>query len=865
MNIDIDNIVDYKLAYAGIEKAKISGDGLIGLCPFHHDTNASFSVNLNNGMYKCFSCGAEGNYVKFVAEQKGLSTKDAYLSILQAHGITEDSVKVAGKSRSVCTDSYTIEDYAREKQLPAAWLKENWGFREGTDKKVGSYISMPYFNENQEQACFRKRYPKGASQRFAWSNGAKGNLVLYGIWLLEKIREEGYVILCEGESDTQTLWHLGFPALGVPGATTFKPEWAADLAGLKLYLHIEPDQGGQTFRAAMLKKLSAGEFLGEVATFSCGPTGSKDPSDLYIKEGAAAKDKLKELLEKAKPVDLEEENMAEAIPGAPKNLRQPEGWIYSEKGISIIEERTQQPRCICRTPIILTKRMRNEVGEEKIEVAWRRDGMWRTAIFPRTVIFQSKSITCLAELGCTITSENAKSVVAFLQALEAENMDTLEVVDSTSHCGWQSKERFVPGVSGDLVLDVSPQMQSVAAGYCKNGTFAAWAEGMRGHRERPIFRAFIAASFAAPLLKPLKVRNFILYNWQESSSGKTAALKAALSVWGDPNRLMISCDSTKVALERRASFFCDLPFGIDERQSAGGRQEFLENLAYMLANGVGRSRASKEEGGLQSVLSWRTIAIMTGEEPLMQNATKGGVSNRTLEIYGAPFKNLEKEAVEIHQTCDDNCGWAGPMFVERLIQENIDSLKDRYHWWMQRISSMVSIRRQAHVASIALLATADELAEEWIFGSTADKARRGADMMARTIADAASESDPDDVNDRALQFVQNWVLTNWKNFQGAENAPIYGWIEEDCVCIVPAVLRTALEEAKFSSRKSFKAFTEQGVMLKNKDGKNTIAKWNKKTQTSLRVHVFKSQAIFGEHQQTSMDYQILPQDEPLPF
>lgn len=863
MNIDIDNIVDYKLAYAGIEKAKISGDGLIGLCPFHHDTNASFSVNLNNGMYKCFSCGAEGNYVKFVAEQKGMSTKDAYLSILQAHGITEDGVKVAGKSRSVCTDSYTIEDYAREKQLPAAWLKESWGFREGTDKKVGSYISMPYFNENQEQACFRKRYPKGASQRFAWSNGAKGNLVLYGIWLMEKIREEGYVILCEGESDTQTLWHLGFPALGVPGATTFKPEWAADLAGLKLFLHIEPDQGGQTFRAAMLKKLGAGEFLGEVATFSCGPTGSKDPSDLYIKEGAAAKDKLKELLEKAKPVDLAEENMAEAIPGAPKNLRQPEGWIYSEKGISIIEERTQQPRCICRTPIILTKRMRNEVGEEKIEVAWRRDGMWRTAIFPRTVIFQSKSITCLTDMGCTITSENAKSVVAFLQALEAENMDALEVVDSTSHCGWQSKERFVPGAGGDLVLDVSPQMQSVAAGYCKNGTFAAWAEGMRGHRERPIFRAFIAASFAAPLLKPLKVRNFILYNWQESSSGKTAALKAALSVWGDPNRLMISCDSTKVALERRASFFCDLPFGIDERQSAGGRQEFLENLAYMLANGVGRSRASKEEGGLQSVLSWRTIAIMTGEEPLMQNATKGGVSNRTLEIYGAPFKNLEKEAVEIHQTCDDNCGWAGPMFVERLIQENIDSLKDRYHWWMQRISSMVSIRRQAHVASIALLATADELAEEWIFGNTADKARRGADLMARTIADAASESDPDDVNDRALQFVQNWVLTNWKNFQGAENAPIYGWIEDDCVCIVPAVLRTALEEARFSSRKSFKAFTEQGVLRKGADGKNVIPKRNKKAGMLLRVLCFNKEALIGEDAQVA--FAVVAADEPLPF
>ena len=135
--------------------------------------------------------------------------------------------------------------------------------------------------------------------------------------------------------------------------------------------------------------------------------------------------------------------------------------------------------------------------------------------------------------------------------------------------------------------------------------------------------------------------------------------------------------------------------------------------------------------------------------------------------------------------------------------------------------------------------------------------------MAKAICEATGESDPDDVNDRALQFVQNWVLTNWKCFQGAENAPIYGWIEEDCVCIVPAVLRTALEEAKFSSRKSFKAFTEQGVLRKGADGKNVIPKRNKKAGMLLRVLCFRKEALIGEDAHTP--FAVVAADEPLPF
>ena len=55
------------------------------------------------------------------------------------------------------------------------------------------------------------------------------------------------VVLVEGESDAHTLWHHGFPALGIPGAKSWKPEWSEKLEGIeRLYVVVEPDVAGES-------------------------------------------------------------------------------------------------------------------------------------------------------------------------------------------------------------------------------------------------------------------------------------------------------------------------------------------------------------------------------------------------------------------------------------------------------------------------------------------------------------------------------------------------------------------------------------------------------------------------------------------
>ena len=59
----------------------------MGLCPFHSEKTPSFTVHVVHQFYKCFSCGAGGDVVKFVQEKEGLSFYEALKSLSERYGI----------------------------------------------------------------------------------------------------------------------------------------------------------------------------------------------------------------------------------------------------------------------------------------------------------------------------------------------------------------------------------------------------------------------------------------------------------------------------------------------------------------------------------------------------------------------------------------------------------------------------------------------------------------------------------------------------------------------------------------------------------------------------------------------------------
>lgn len=848
--VELDRLVDYKTEYcSAIKKHKITGDNLTGLCPFHDDRNNSFSVDLRTGQWKCHAEDRGGNFVTFYAELNGLDTKEAYKQILERYGV-ENKPEEKPKPKDEL-ESYTVQQYAFEKRLPEEWLKDQCCLQTKKDRSGVQYIYIPYFRADRTEATYRKRYGR---KQFRWKYGAGKDLCMYGMWKLETIQQAGYAALVEGESDSQSMWYMEISTLGIPGASMMRAEWAESLQDLKLYIHVEPDKGGETFLRKVTRALKDGKFIGEVYKWSCQSIGCKDPSEVYIKYGKeeAAK-KILKAIQNAEQIDIDEENIPEAVEGAPVNLRQPEGWIYSEKGISRIDEKKYAPVMVCRTPIILTQRLKSmETGEEKMEIAFKRDGTWHKAIYPRSTIFTARGITALADLGCTVTSENAKHVVAFLSALEAENIDIIRKADSTSTFGWQTQKRFIPGYDQDIVLDIDPSQRGMASAYCQSGTFKQWLELMRPHRARDKFRFILAASFTAPLLRIIKQRIFFVYNWGGSKGGKTAALKAALSAWGDPERLMVNFNATQVGLERTASFYCDLPLGIDERQLAGNNQNGLEKIVYMIASGTGKIRGAKS-GGIQATQTWRTVALATGEEPLSTETSQTGVSTRVLEIYGGPFDD-EREASLMHQQSAMHCGWAGPAFIGKLLQTDERSIAEKYEEMTQYVYTISDGKSGSHIAGIAAVALADAIINTWLFDNEncvneyenarfdngiaqnetqmlkiSTQSWERAKQMAKNILQEQMNSSIGDVNENATQFIVDWILSNKDSFGEKAFGTCLGMMQNKKVYIFPSVLNQALTKAGYSARKTMKYLADQNLIgiQTAKDGskKYQVVKW----------------------------------------
>jgi hypothetical protein len=61
-------------------------------------------------------------------------------------------------------------------------------------------------------------------------------LLPYGLDRLPSIRKAGWVVALEGESDPWTGWYYDLPVIGIPGAGSWRPEWADYFKGLTTYI-----------------------------------------------------------------------------------------------------------------------------------------------------------------------------------------------------------------------------------------------------------------------------------------------------------------------------------------------------------------------------------------------------------------------------------------------------------------------------------------------------------------------------------------------------------------------------------------------------------------------------------------------------
>ncbi|OGQ55382.1 MAG: hypothetical protein A3J24_02620 [Deltaproteobacteria bacterium RIFCSPLOWO2_02_FULL_53_8] len=241
-----------------------------------------------------------------------------------------------------------------------------------------------------------------------------------------------------------------------------------------------------------------------------------------------------------------------------------------------------------------------------------------------------------------------------------------------------------------------------------------------------------------------------------SSSGKTTALKAAASVWGNPNVYPRLWRATANGLEGLAALHNDGLLILDELSQIDPKE--AGEAAYLLANGQGKARASQSGAPRQSA-RWRLLFLSAGEESLTALMARAGrKANAGQEIRLADiaadaghgmgaFEVLNGQpspaalALAVKDAAIQYHGAVGLEWLRLLVNDRaalITQLEDRIREFVEKVVPSDAAGQVLRVARrFALVAVAGQLATDygltgWKMGET--------DRAAKTCFDAWLDS-----------------------------------------------------------------------------------------------------------------------------
>ena len=242
-------------------------------CPMHDDRVASLSISMPKGVWYCWGCGKGGTLLTLARFLGGdFDRSDLIVETNRTHEPEPEPVDFIEKYNEFAPIKPTTPEaitYARQKGIAYDTL-EDFGIRH--DNR-GTLV-MPYFDRNRVVAL---RYRTRDNKKW-YESGSERQL-----YNLNQLRNARRVILCEGESDTHSMFDL-FKRIrmedivvgGVAGANSSREKWelfALDLMWAEeVYVAFDADDAGD-------KGAERGiEVLGGIAK-RLRPTTANDWSD----------------------------------------------------------------------------------------------------------------------------------------------------------------------------------------------------------------------------------------------------------------------------------------------------------------------------------------------------------------------------------------------------------------------------------------------------------------------------------------------------------------------------------------------------------------------------------------------------------
>ena len=338
----LDNLKIKEVVGEFIELKKV-GSSYKGLCPFHADTNPSFSVNPEKKICKCFVCGSGGNAINFYSKIKNISYTEAIRELSKKYKINikeysntninenyEKFYQIMENSHNFFMEKIFSQDsrgaleYLSNRGLDTNLIKEHQlGYAHPKWSELYEFLNSKGYNDEDLLALglikkseegriydtFRNRIifpifsPSGRIIAFGGRTLEKDNSVpkyinspdtpifkkgknVYGIERAINIKNKNYSILMEGYMDVLSANIFGFDTSIAPLGTALTEEQAQLIKrySSNILLSFDMDKAGisATERASFILKSQG--FNIRVLQFE----GSKDPDEFLKKNGKEA-------------------------------------------------------------------------------------------------------------------------------------------------------------------------------------------------------------------------------------------------------------------------------------------------------------------------------------------------------------------------------------------------------------------------------------------------------------------------------------------------------------------------------------------------------------------------------------------------
>ncbi len=327
-----------------------SGSNLFGLCPFHGEKTASFSVAPDKGIYYCFGCHKGGSVINFQMEIEGMSYPDAVRALAKRAGMEvpddeqyqnryqkQERLWALSKEAARFFNAQLYAPagaeglaYAKKRGMPKAVLtKFGIGFAPNSwNDLCDAMIAKGYTEEELKESGLasvsqktNRIYDRFRNRLMFPIIDVRGNVIGFGGRVMDdstpkylnspetiifnkrknlfalnlaKKSKLGYLILVEGYMDAIALHQFGFDCAVASLGTSLTEEHAALLSRYteQVMLIYDGDEAGQNATKRAIPMLEKAGLQVKVLKMR----DAKDPDEFLKKYGA---DRFRVLLEES--------------------------------------------------------------------------------------------------------------------------------------------------------------------------------------------------------------------------------------------------------------------------------------------------------------------------------------------------------------------------------------------------------------------------------------------------------------------------------------------------------------------------------------------------------------------------------------